>query len=253
MNPTLKEFVRRRLPRRIKPGRILAGPLRGKRIVTSWHDYPAALLGRTERPLLDWFKQNVKVGETWLDIGAHYGYTAIALSKLVGPGGRVFAFEPTLATAGYLSQTRLINEFQQLQIIPLALAQPETLTTERLWVVRGMVDSTIVNGDWHETIFVARLDWLWPRICNSQQQIDGIKIDVQGMEIQTLQGMEGLLKKYRPKLVVEVHHGVPRDELIAILEAAGYSPVGVPIEGQELFGAQYLDDRSYAFIASAPT
>jgi hypothetical protein len=37
------------------------------------------------------------------DIGAHYGYTAIALCKLVGPSRRVFAFEPMLKTAGCVS------------------------------------------------------------------------------------------------------------------------------------------------------
>jgi hypothetical protein len=34
-------------------------------------------------------------------------------------------------------------------------------------------------------------------------RIDGIKIDVQGMEIQVLTGMVGLLKTSKPKLVVE--------------------------------------------------
>src|SRR5206468_10103171 len=97
---SLKEYFRRFLPKTVRPHRILAGRLRGLRIVTSWHDYPGAILGRTERPLLDWFERNVRAGETWLDVGAHYGYTAIALSRLVGLRGRVFAFEPVVATAG---------------------------------------------------------------------------------------------------------------------------------------------------------
>jgi len=49
----------------------LGGLLKGYVIVTSWHDYPAAILGRTERALLDWFAHNVGSGETWLDVGAH--------------------------------------------------------------------------------------------------------------------------------------------------------------------------------------
>ena len=77
----MKETIRELLPRRLKAHRILAGPLRGAKIVTSWHDYPGAILGRTERPLLGWFQANVQPGQTWLDIGAHYGYTAIALAQ----------------------------------------------------------------------------------------------------------------------------------------------------------------------------
>src|SRR5438552_7816781 len=111
-----KAQLRRLMPRAVRPHRILWGRLRGFRIVTSWHDYPAAILGRTERPLLDWFEEHVKPGETWLDVGAHYGYTAIALSRLVGPLGRVFAFEPMLGTAGHLARTRAINGLRQLTV-----------------------------------------------------------------------------------------------------------------------------------------
>ena len=88
----LKYTIRYFLPHRIKRHRILAGSLQGCQIVTSWHDLPALITGRTERSLLDWLTMNVKPGETWLDIGAHCGYTAIALCRLVGDQGRVFAF-----------------------------------------------------------------------------------------------------------------------------------------------------------------
>lgn len=137
----LKEYLRRLLPKSVRPHRIIAGRLRGFRIVTSWHDYPAAILGRTERALLDWFEQNVRAGETWLDVGAHYGYTALALSRLVGPGGRVFAFEPMVTTAGYLGRTRGLNGLTQLTVIPCGLGAPESLAlrqlstmTEKKWV-----------------------------------------------------------------------------------------------------------------------
>ena len=83
-----QKFTSRTLARH----RILGGPLRGSAIVTSWHDYPAAILGKTELALLKWFGKNVGEGETWLDIGAHYGYISIALCKLVGSAGRVYAF-----------------------------------------------------------------------------------------------------------------------------------------------------------------
>lgn len=247
----LKSTIRSFLPRTVRKHRILGGPLKGRSIVTSWHDYPGAILGRTERPLIDWFEKNVGPGETWLDVGAHYGYTAIALSRLVRPSGRVFAFEPMLRTAGYLAQTRLLNHFPQLTIVPIAIANPETLTSEQLPTVRGMVDSTIQEGIWNETILSVRLDWLWRRICGMCQQMDGIKIDVQGMEIEALRGMAGLLDEYKPKLVVEVHRGVARGELIDLVEATGYCRQAVaiePVEGE--IEPQYIDDRSYAFRAA---
>ena len=63
-------------------------------MVTSWRDYPAGITGRTEKRLLEWFEREAGEGETWLDIGAHYGYTTLALARMTGPSGRVYAFEP---------------------------------------------------------------------------------------------------------------------------------------------------------------
>jgi FkbM family methyltransferase len=245
---TAKEIVRGVLPRRIRRHRILFGPLRGEKLVTSWHDYPSAILGRTERPLLDWFARTVSLGETWLDIGAHYGYTAVALSRLVGAAGRVFAFEPMIATAGCVSQTRVLNRLQQLTVVPLALGCGGDLSSCRLPVVRGMIDSTADRAVIEESLLVARLDWLWPRICDQNEHIDGIKIDVQGMEVDTLRGMVDSLRRHAPKLVVEVHQGVDRKALLGLLAESGYVTPATPIEplpGES--EPQYVDDRSYAF------
>lgn len=237
------------MPKTVRSHRILAGRLRGYRIVTSWHDYPAAILGRTEQALLRWFEQHVHTGETWLDIGAHYGYTAIALSRLVGPGGRVFAFEPEVATAGCLERTRDANNLSQLTVIPLGLANPESFQLDRLPVIRGMVDRTLESDAGPVSAFLtARLDWLWEQICGDRRQIDGIKIDVQGMELDALRGMTALLAEFTPPVVVEVHQGVDRDALLGLMNAAGYPPHGEPIEPSATETvSQYVDDRSYSF------
>jgi FkbM family methyltransferase len=251
MTSPIKAVIRRFLPRRIAPRRILAGPLRGARIVTSWHDYPAAILGRTERQLLAWFAANTRPGETWLDIGAHYGYTAIALSRLVGAGGRVFAFEPLLATAGHLARTGTLNGLTQLAVVPVALGSVETLELQRSTVVRGMINPATQGGP-PETMLAARLDWLWPRICGGDACIAGVKIDVQGMEIEVLRGMTGLLRERAPRLVVEVHPNVSRSRLIETLQSAGYGSPGVPIEPIDgEVDPKYVDDRSYFFSPDA--
>jgi len=254
MNAQIRSLLRALLSRIIKRHSILAGPLRGYPIVTSWHDYPAAIMGRTERPLLEWFERNVQAGQTWLDIGAHYGYTAIALSRMVGVEGRVFAFEPLLSTAGYVAQTRQLNNFLQLTVVPYGLAAPETLEIISLPVTRGMVDSTIGRTkdegrtEWLETIIVARFDWLWPRIYGTDARIDGMKIDVQGMEIEVLTGMIETLRSQHPKLVVELHRGVDRKKFLRTIESAGYACDATPIEPVDgEVSPLYMDDHSYFF------
>jgi FkbM family methyltransferase len=245
----IKAVLRGLLPRAVRPQRILWGPLRGFRIVTSWHDYPGAIFGRTEQALLGWFAEHICPGETWLDVGAHYGYTAIALCRLVGSRGRVFAFEPEIRTAGHLAHTRDLNQLAQLTVVPFGLGRPDSIEMKRLPVVRGMIDRTAsADGNSLSELVVTRLDWLWNHICGDQPRIDGIKIDVQGMEIETLEGMSTLLREFKPHLILEVHRGVDRRELLDLMGSVGYAQRGEPV-APELGESDplYLDDRSYYF------
>ena len=249
MDKSLKGAIRKILPRTLKQHTILGGALRGSKIVTSWHDYPGAILGSTERPLLECFAKVARKGETWLDIGAHYGYTAIALCKLVGPTGRVFAFEPMLNTSGCIARTRSLNDLSQLTIIPMALGNSPDIAVNSLYTVRGMIDSTLNGAQGFKENFVAsRLDWLWPRIAGDQMRVDGIKIDVQGMEIDVLEGMAAVARRYRPKLLIELHSGVSRPRLLDLISSIGYNRDGravEPLPGES--DPLYADDRTYLF------
>lgn len=218
-------------------------------MVTSWHDYPAGITGRTERQLLDWFAASVRPGETWLDVGAHYGYTSLALSRLVGPSGRVYSFEPFVASAGHLCSTKKLNGLHQMRVVPVALGQDAQLAVNRMAEVRGMLDSTVSCRANAEMYFEASLDWLWPILSEGNPRIDGIKIDVQGMETSVIEGMRGILASWRPKMALEFHGGVDREAILRLLDDAGYSLPGAPIEpvhGEQM-RPQYLDNRSYAF------
>jgi FkbM family methyltransferase len=246
----MKELLRSLMPRAIRPHRILGGPLRGAWLMSSWHDYPAGLTGRTERALLDWFGTHVRPGETWLDVGAHYGYTAFALARLVGSTGRVFTFEPMPATAGCVEQGRTLNGLGQVTVLPLGLGAAETIEMRRLATTRGMADSTLSpeTAHWFVSVPIARFDWLWPLINGSDGRIHGVKIDVQGMELETLAGMRDALKRWRPRVVVELHSGVSRERVLALLREAGYSTDAAaiePVRGEDQPG--FLDNRSYAF------
>jgi FkbM family methyltransferase len=242
---TLKSGLRTLAPRRLRAYRILGGQLRGRTIVTSLHDYPGAILGRTERPLLAWFRENVKPGETWLDVGAHYGYTAIALAELVGPSGHAYAFEPSLTAAGCLNQTRVLNGLDQITVIPFGLGAPGGIRSISVPVDRGMANHSF-GGEDTETIYVIGFDDLWTALGNSP--VHGVKIDVQGMELDVLEGMAETLRGQRPKLVVELHTGVDRNRFTEILQNVGYRLPGIPVDPVPVHAeARYQDDHSYTF------
>jgi FkbM family methyltransferase len=242
----LRERIRDLLTRELKPHKIRGGPLGGCAIYTSWHDYPGGILGTTESVLLEWFGRNVQANQTWLDVGAHYGYTAIALSRLVGASGRVFAFEPVVPTASCVIRTRELNGLRQLTVVPMGLSSHPGIRTLELPTVRGMADSTIGWRRWNERILTTSLDALWPSLCGDYPEIDGIKIDVQAMELEVLLGMRELLLRWAPKLIIEFHRGVDRGEVLHVLAACGYSTDGQPVDPASPEGA-LADDMSYAF------
>jgi FkbM family methyltransferase len=227
-----KSLVRKLLPRRHVAHRIKSGPLRGLRIVTSWHDYPAAILGYTERKLTDWLLAHARPGETWLDVGANCGYTSLALARAVGPEGRVFAFEPALTTAACLERTGRANGLAQLVALPFALSEARRPVVARFATERGMIDSQLAAGGGTEmtAITAVALDALWNGIAGDDRVVHGIKIDVQGMELEALRGMRRLLSTYRPTIVLEIHPNVSRDDVLDLLESCGYLLDNEPID-----------------------
>jgi FkbM family methyltransferase len=248
----LKSCVRPLLPKQVASHRILSGPLKGHIIITSWHDYPAAILGLTERPLLEWLSRNVFPEETWLDVGGHYGYTALALAKLVGSRGRVFVFEPVLSTAGFLTETCKRNGLDRVTVVPIGLDNAPSLETRRLQETRGMADLTAGNTGRVVDIRVMSLDQLWKSLAGDVDRIDGIKIDVQGMEHGAVSGMTQLLHRFNPKLVIEFHRGVNRVPIIDLLADAGYQRMGFSVD-KKTDAELFEDDRSYAFRRAVRT
>jgi FkbM family methyltransferase len=222
------------------------------RIVTSWHDYPAAICGYTERRLTDWLLEHARPGETWLDVGANCGYTSLALCRAVGGDGWVYAFEPALTTAACLERTGRANRFVQLVAMPMALSDTPTLSVLRFATDRGMIDSQMTSDDSDAIaqIVAVSLDAIWEGIAPADPTIHGIKIDVQGMELEALRGMEQTLARYQPKLILEIHRDVPRDEVLALLDRCGYGNDPIPID--ETLGA-FRDPSSNANFVFLPS
>ena len=241
----IKHLARLLLTRRVRPHTIRGGPLRGSVIVTSLHDYPGAILGYTEAGLLRWFQENVRSGETWVDVGAHYGYTAIALAQRVRANGRVFAFEPVLTTAGHLNTTKVSNGLDWLTVVPLGLGQSTGLSTASVPIDRGMAQHSSL-GRGTTQIWLVRFDEVWPLLSRNEPIIHGVKVDVQGAEYDVIAGMREHLAQWRPRLVVEFHYGVSREEFTDLLASIGYVREGIAVDGRQA-GPPYLDDHSYVF------
>src|ERR1043165_45133 len=72
---------------------ILQGPLRGKRWVAGSHVH-GGWRGSYEFEKQQMFISAIKPGAVVYDIGANVGFYTLLASRLAGPQGRVYAFEP---------------------------------------------------------------------------------------------------------------------------------------------------------------
>jgi len=149
-----------------------------------------------------------------------------------------------------VDQGRALNALSHVTVVPMALGACETLEFRRLASTRGMADSTLSPdaSAGFVNVAVARFDWLWPALHGGDATIHGVKIDVQGMELETLGGMRDALARWRPRIVLELHAGVNREAVLSLLRELGYSSEAVaiePVRGERT--PQFLDNRSYAF------
>ena len=196
----LRSF-RRFLPKKNFSFFILSGMNKGKRIFTNLHDYPSAILGTTESDLLLWFSNNISKNENWLDIGANYGYTVIGINNNIGANGTIYAFEPVKSTFDALNETISKNSMNNVKSYCLGLSNDNQLTKKNFNQTRGMLTSESLSSDLEVSLI--SFDSLFEG--KKIKKIHGIKIDVDGPELDVLLGLKKLILKDKPVIIIEVH------------------------------------------------
>ncbi len=143
-------------------------------------------------------------GASFVDVGANIGiYTAWA-SRLVGPEGRVLAFEPVPATRQNLESVIRANQLANVTVVPRALGAEAGEIA--LWVTphaSGLTTAlppAAASAATRVDVPVARLDDELAR--NGMGSPALVKIDVEGLEMSVLRGAPRMLAAARPPAVV---------------------------------------------------
>jgi FkbM family methyltransferase len=153
--------------------------------------------------------RRLKAGDTYIDIGAHYGFFALLAAELVGPWGSVVAVEPTPETfrrlernLGSCQRARLINAAMDAEtgtaefaVFPEKLSAFNTLHRPRLseeinTAPRDRIRVLTISLD-----ALVRSEKLTPRI---------IKIDAEGAEARILEGGRDTIERSMPDIVMEI-------------------------------------------------
>jgi FkbM family methyltransferase len=155
-------------------------------------DSPAQLL----------FQRLLRPGDTFVDVGAHYGIHTLLAARLVGPTGRVLSFEPSAANRAVCQAHLTINHVAQVELFPIALSdEPGTLTLSGQEVESVYCSLRSGVGPRTETVEVARADARiasWPM---SGRVV--IKVDTEGFEHRALRGFGTLLNRTDLAVIVE--------------------------------------------------
>lgn len=217
-------------------------PIHGALMELSLSDFVQRniFIGSYEVDETNWVKGVLRPGMTFVDVGANVGYYSALGARLVGRSGRVIAFEPNPSSYIQLRSWIESSSFPQLRCFPIAMgAAPGDLT---LYTAPKSEQNNTANAccpwgkDWSSiTVPANTLDLFLER--SAIEQVDLLKIDVDGYEPRVLQGAENSIRGGKIRAVLAEFHP-------DALERGGSSP--------QILG-QWMADRGFKCCKSTPT
>lgn len=176
-------------------------------------------------------------GSTIYDIGAFHGITTLFFAARAGPSGRVVAFEAHPESCRYVRRNLELNGIGNVTVRNVAVGvaagelelvgppQGDGITSGEREIQRDILR----RGDAVErlTVPVVSIDEEIPAA--GLPKPDFVKVDVEGMELDVLQGMRETIVGCRPRLFVEIHGAGTRGKrqnamrVVELLIEHGYS------------------------------
>ena len=222
-------------------GRIADRLLAGKQVEVACHPLPALTIhldpkqrierrmwaGAYERDLVNALKSFLKPGMVFVDLGANIGYFSAIAAALVGPEGRVFAFEPSAALSNRLQ--RNLAAFQHASVCDFAVSDTNGPVALYLHPEESGWASLFPDRDLRASarVISVRLDdWVQGL---GLERIDLMKLDIEGGEYAALLGARSLLRRFRPAIFAELNSVClarskrTPDEVLRLLSDAGYT------------------------------
>ncbi|MFZ0042496.1 MAG: FkbM family methyltransferase [Solirubrobacteraceae bacterium] len=199
----------------------------------------------------------VSPGDTVLDVGANIGLFTDHLARVVGPQGRVIAFEPHPAYARDLS--RIADARKNVTLITAAVS--DTPGSARLSVPEMTSGPNRTMGSLQPRPEASQgevVDVPTTTLDEATASASGVrllKIDVEGHEHEALLGGRGLLGRERPVVMLEAeqrHRQTPVAETFKLLRDLGYEGQMLTERGPRPLDEFDVERDQLALIASDP-
>ena len=132
-------------------------------------------------------------GESFLDLGAYNGDTAIEFSKKCPDYSKIIAVEPDFKTF-----KKLENNTSELKNIVCKNLCVSDFSGKGRFLMKGGRNSVV--GEGIETDFSTVDDLV------GDQKITFVKMDVEGEELKAVKGAKNTILKYKPKMLISAYH-----------------------------------------------
>ncbi len=169
----------------------------------------------------------LRPGMVFVDGGANTGVFTFTAARLVGPTGRVLAFEPGAACFAALEASRALNQFSQVKVWKAALS--DRSGTAKLYHCWGQENAFSLGQEENATFDeVATITLDEAAAAEQLPRVDFIKLDVEGAEELVLRGADKVLQQWRPMVLFEVNAEASRrlklspDGACQVLRQHGY-------------------------------
>jgi FkbM family methyltransferase len=154
----------------------------------------------------------LKPGDTYIDIGANYGYMSINADQIVGNDGLVIAIEPEPRVRDLLKFNSKLNK-SRLTIVGKAVSDSEGQANFNVATEIGLsrLDNSKKNTfgmDLNNKVTVQKttLDIIIRDFAHNRN-VKFVKIDVEGHELNILNGALNLVSRNKTIFMLEINHG----------------------------------------------
>lgn len=144
--------------------------------------------------------RNLHEGDIVIDAGAFPGDYALFAAKKVGSRGHIYALEPSPANRKLLERNIQKSGLENITILPKGLWDRSTTLT----IQEQGLAAQVKTAESDDVIDVVPLDLLVKEL--QLEQLDVLKMDIEGAELQALAGAEKTLKHFKPYTCVASYH-----------------------------------------------
>lgn len=198
--------------------RVLRGPLRGMKWIKG-SGPNAYWFGTYEVARVRAFADIVTQGAVVYDVGANAGIYSLLASLLAGPSGWVYAFEPLQRNLQHLRRHIALNDLQNCTVLEAAVCNE--VGTRSFSAVAWESSMARLSPDGDIQVASTTLD-----NCiygEKRLRYPGIiKIDVEGAELEVLEGAHRALAEFHPTIFLEIHGTQLHTDCRAFLTKMGY-------------------------------